>query len=108
MALLGYPKEVIQKRMVIGIGVAIILYLSFRYGLKNILATKSNADTPNSNFVGADGTNEDGFTAMRYDATHVNNDGSKGATWIGFKGSDVVGYWQQGRVKIGTRIHSLT
>jgi hypothetical protein len=108
MALLGYSKEQLKKNLVVGIGLSVVLYLVFRYGLKNVIAPKGNTTTPTSNFVGADGNSEDGYVALRYDASHVNTDGSKGATWVGYKGSDVVGYWQKGVIAIGTKIHSLT
>lgn len=121
MALLGYSKEQLRKNIFIGVGLAVVVYLGLRYGLKNYYAKKeastptpkptptpSKPATKGKNFVGADGgQSEDGFVALRYDANHVNEDGSLGATWIGYKGSDVVGYWEKGVIKIGTPINQL-
>jgi hypothetical protein len=94
---MSVPKQVIRKRLFVGIGVAVVLYFGFRYLLPKVIKPKINT---NVNFSNADGESGD-FTAMQYDA-------NKKATWISYKGSDVVGYWQEGKIKEGTVINQLT
>lgn len=93
-----YPKEVIRKRLFIGIGVAVVLYFGFKYLIPKVFPPKIK--TNESNFSNADGQSND-FVAKQYDA-------SRNATWISYKGSDVVGYWQEGKIKEGTFVHQLT
>jgi hypothetical protein len=44
------------------------------------------------------------FIAGGYDPRHQNPDGTVGATWISYDDSNVVGYWQKGRVQEGTEM----
>jgi hypothetical protein len=90
-----------KKKLVIGIGIAIGLYFAFRYGLKNVFVKKPESI---KNFANADGELVGKFFAKQYDPLHVNPDGSKGATWISYDDSNVVGYWQKGRVQEGTEM----
>ena len=92
-----YPKELIRKRLFIGIGVAVVLYFGFKYLLPKVFPPKINT---NPNFSNADGQSDD-FIAQQYDA-------NRKATWISYKGSDVVGYWQDGKIMQGTVINQLT
>lgn len=94
---MSVPKQVIRKRLFIGIGVAVVLYFGFKYLLPKVIKPKINT---NPNFSNADGQSDD-FIAQQYDA-------SKNATWISYKGSDVVGYWQEGKIKQGTVVHQLS
>jgi hypothetical protein len=90
-----------KKRLFIGIGLAVGLYFAFRYGLKNVFVKK---DTGKKNFVNADGEMVGNFVAKQYDPMHVNPDGTQGATWISYNDSNIVGYWQKGRVQEGTDV----
>jgi len=90
-----------KKRLVIGIGLAVGLYFAFRYGLKNVFVKR---DTGKKNFANADGELVGNFVAKQYDPSHVNPDGSVGATWISYEGSDLVGYWQKGKIQEGTDV----
>lgn len=94
---MSVPKQTIQKRLLIGIGVSVALYLGFKYLLPKIFPPKIN--TNNVNFLSADGQSDD-FIAKQYDV-------SRNATWISYQGSIIVGYWQEGKIKEGTPIHQL-
>jgi hypothetical protein len=91
-----------KQRLLIGIGFAIVGYFVFKkYGVKWFapkLAQATSKDEAQANFLNADGNG--GFVAKRYDA-------SRNATWISYQNSDVVGYWQSGKIKEGTPIHGL-
>lgn len=87
-----------KKRLVIGIGLSVGLYFAFKYGLKNVFAKPVSA----KNFANAEGELVGNFIAKQYDPLHVNPDGSKGATWISYDNSNIVGYWQKGRIQEGT------
>jgi hypothetical protein len=101
------PKNVVAKRLMIGVVGAIALYLVSIKLVPKFFPPKAPSSTPpttdKANFSNADGSGVD-FVAKTYDASHVNEDGSIGATWISFKNSDVVGYWQKGKLAIGTPI----
>jgi hypothetical protein len=86
-----------RENLYIGIFVAVGLYFGFKFLLPKIFPPK--IDT-NANFSNADGQSGE-FVAQQYDA-------SKNATWISYKGSNVVGYWQDGKIKEGTVINQLT
>lgn len=90
-----------QQRLFIGVGGAIVLYFVFKYGLKGIIGKKPESQ---KNFANADGDLAGNFVAKQYDPLHVNPDGTKGATWISYNDSNVVGYWQKGRVQEGTEV----
>ena len=94
---MSVPKELLRKRLILGIGLGVGLYFGFKYLLPKIFPPK--IDTK-ANFSNADGQSDE-FVALQYDA-------SKNATWISYKGSDVVGYWQDGKIKAGTVINQLT
>ena len=87
-----------KKKLAIGITLAVGLYFAFKYGLKNVFAKTEST----KNFANADGELVGNFVAKQYDPLHVNPDGSKGATWISYEDSDIVGYWQKGMVREGT------
>jgi len=87
-----------KKKLAIGIGLAIGLYFAFRYGLKNVFAKPESTKS----FANADGDLVGKFFAKQYDPMHINPDGSSGATWISYDDSNIVGYWQKGRVQEGT------
>lgn len=97
-------KEIIRKRVLIGVGLSVVAFFLAKLVVAKYYKKKGIENK--SNFVGADGQ-DDSFVAKRYDPTHVNSDGTKGATWIAFNDSDIVGYWQNGKVEIGTTIHGL-
>jgi hypothetical protein len=109
MAILGFEKKQIKRNVIIGIGAAVGLYLVFRFALKDIFVKKGINLRSSRNFVGADGINEGSgsFIAKKYDPEHLNSDGTKGATWIGYDNSDIVGYWKAGQVKLGSVLSSL-
>jgi len=94
---MSVPKSVIRTRLAMGVLSAVALYFSFKYLLPKVFPPK--IDTK-ANFSNADGQSDE-FVAQQYDA-------SKNATWISYKGSDVVGYWQEGKIKQGTVINQLT
>jgi hypothetical protein len=89
-----------KQRLGIGIGLAVVLYFGFRFGLKNVFVKKKGQ----KNFANADGELVGNFVAKQYDPLHENPDGTKGATWIAYDDSNVVGYWQKGRVQEGTEV----
>lgn len=92
-----------KQRLLIGIGFAIVGYFVFKkYGAKWFapkLVEGTSSDSKQANFLNADG--DGGFVAKQYDPI-------KKATWISFRNSDVVGYWQSGKIQEGTPIHGLT
>ena len=98
------PMQVKKQRLIIGIGVSVLLYFSIKKLVLNYY--KSKGIPAPVNFLGANGES-DSFVAKRFDASHVNSDGSKGATWISYNNSDVVGYWEKGKIEIGTAVHGL-
>jgi len=88
-----------KNRLAIGIGLAIVTYFVVKKITQNILTKKSTNNQ--ANFLNADGNGNGGkFVARQYDAT-------RNATWISYNNSDVVGYWQEGKVKEGTIVNSL-
>lgn len=90
-----------KKKILIGIGLGIGLYLIFNKIVKGNISVKPIVkEDETSNFSGS--TN--GYVAKSYDATHINEDGTKGATWIAYNNSDIVGYWKKGRVAIGSSL----
>jgi hypothetical protein len=94
----------IKKRVLIGVGLSVVAFF-----LSKVIVAKyykKKATDKQSNFLGADGT-DDTFVAKRYDPNHINSDRSKGATWIAFNNSDIVGYWEKGKIEIGTEIQGL-
>lgn len=96
--------QVKKQRLIIGIGVSVLLYFAIKKLVLNYY--KSKGIQKPVNFLGANGES-DSFVAKKYDASHVNSDGSKGATWISYNNSDVVGYWEKGKIEIGTAVHGL-
>jgi hypothetical protein len=103
-------KELIRKRVLIGLGLSVFLFVVAKYVVGNIY--KKKLSDKKSNFIGADGFyNADGgegkFIAKRFDSTHRNSDGTLGATWISFNDSDIVGYWEKGKIEIGTEVSGL-
>jgi hypothetical protein len=90
-----------KTKLLIGIGIGVALYFAFRFGLKNVFVKK---DTGKKNFANADGDLVGNFVAKQYDANHLNTDGTMGATWISYEGSDIVGYWQKGKIEEGTDV----
>jgi hypothetical protein len=104
------PKNILAKRLMIGVGGAIALYfLSIKLYPKLFPPKLPNTTPPSgakANFSNADGSGID-FMSKYYDASHVNEDGSLGATWISFQDSNVVGYWQKGKLAIGTPMHNI-
>ena len=90
-----------KKKILIGIGIGIALYFVLNKVLKANIDVKPIANSDEStNFSGS--TN--GYVAKRYDATHINEDGSMGATWVAYNDSEVVGFWKKGKVAIGTSV----
>jgi hypothetical protein len=88
-----------KNRLAIGIGLAIVTYFVVKKITENSLTKKSTNNQ--ANFLNADGNGNGGkFVARQYDAT-------RNATWISYNNSDVVGYWQEGKVKEGTIVNSL-
>jgi hypothetical protein len=98
------PMDVKKKRLVIGIGLSIVAYFLIKNVVLNYYKKKGVVQT--SNFLGANGQS-DTFVAKRFDASHINSDGSKGATWISYNNSDVVGYWEKGKIEIGEPVYQL-
>lgn len=45
------------------------------------------------------------YIAGGYDPSHVNSDGTRGATWISYGGAGSSGFWQQGQVPRGTIVN---
>jgi hypothetical protein len=97
-------KDLIKKRVLIGIGFSLVAFLVARVLITNYY--KKKGVSKQSNFIGADGGDET-FVAKRFDPSHVNKDGTKGATWISYNDSDIVGYWEKGKIEIGTKISGL-
>lgn len=96
---MAYSMELKKKRLVIGIGLAIVGYFIVKKITENVLTKKSTNNQ--ANFLNADGNNNGGkFVAKQYDAT-------RNATWISYNNSDLVGYWQEGKIKEGTIVNSL-
>jgi len=95
---MSVPKELVKKRLAIGVLVAVGLYFGFKYAIPKLFPPKINT---NPNFSNADGGSEGDFVAKQYDP-------KRKATWISYKGSDIVGYWQEGVIKQGTIINELT
>jgi len=95
-----------NKKIAIGIGLAIGIYLVITYVGKKYFIKKVDITSgkPDSSFTGFGGESS-GYVAKFYDAEHQNEDGSKGATWIAFNDSPIVGFWKKGKVKEGTLIH---
>ena len=88
-----------KNRLIIGISLAIVGYFVFKKVSEKIFNKKSTNNQ--ANFLNADGNGNGGkFVAKQYDAT-------RGATWISYNNSDVVGYWQEGKIKEGTIVNSL-
>lgn len=44
------------------------------------------------------------YTAGGYDANHLNGDGTRGATWVGYNNDNTQGYWVKGQISRGTRM----
>ena len=90
-----------KQRLLIGVGVAIVGYLVFKKYGATWFAPKlvTPPITNTANFLNADG--DGGFVAKQYNA-------ATNSTWISYQNSDVVGYWQTGKIKEGTPVHSLT
>lgn len=95
-----------NQRLIIGFTIAIGVFFLAKYVAPKFLKAKSSDDSQ-KNFLNADGNENGGFVAKQYDPTHVNTDGTKGATWISYNNSDAVGYWMNGKVEEGTPIHGL-
>lgn len=95
-----------NKNIAIGIGLAIGIYLVVTYVGKKYFIKKVDTTIlkPESSFSGFGGESS-GYVAKFYDAEHQNEDGSKGATWIAFNDSPIVGFWKKGKVKEGTLVH---
>lgn len=98
-------KEIIKKRLLVGVGFSLVAFLLARVLIKNYYKNKG-ATSKQSNFIGADG-GDDSFVAKTFDSTHVNPDGTVGATWISYNNSDIVGYWEKGKINIGTKVSGL-
>ena len=101
---MNITKELAKKRLLLGIGIAIVGYFGFKYVISKF--TKPKIAGGNVNFIGANGDSTE-LVAKRYDANYVNKDGSKGATWISYNDSDVIGYWEKGKIQEGEPIHTL-
>jgi hypothetical protein len=84
-------------RVGIGIGLGVVAYFLFKYVSKKFYKVKPN---DMKSFVNADGK-ESSYHAQRYDATHQNQDGSLGATWIAYNTNPLIGYWEKGKIEIG-------
>jgi hypothetical protein len=81
--------DVKRNRIILGIGLAIIFY----FGVKKFYKPKISGSSVN--FSNANG--EGGFIAKRYDST-------RNATWIAYDNSDVVGFWKDGMIPVGTSV----
>lgn len=103
-------KLTIKQRVFIGVSLSVVAFLLSKVVLAKYY--KKKAIEKKSNFIGADGFYDadggDGkFFAKTYDPNHRNTDGTLGATWISFNNSDVVGYWEKGKIQIGTEVSAL-
>lgn len=103
-------KELIRKRVLTGVGLSVALFFVAKYVVG--ISFKKKAQDLKSNFIGADGFygadgGSGGFYAKIYDPNHVNKDGTKGATFISYNDSDVVGYWEKGKIEIGTPVYGM-
>jgi len=74
-------------------------------------STKDFAGKQDSGFFNATGTPIRGtkkatslYTAGGYDANHMNGDGTRGATWVGYNNDNTQGYWVKGQIGRGTRM----
>jgi hypothetical protein len=89
-----------KNRLLLGVGLAIVGYFVFKK-VSEIVITKKSTDNKQANFLNANGNGNGGtFIAKQYDAT-------RDATWISYNNSNVVGYWQEGKIKQGTIVNSL-
>ena len=95
--------ELKYKKALFGIGLGIGLYFALNYLIKKSGALVTPPKPDDKAFKSMDGS-EGKYLAKRYDPNHQNLDGSFGATWIGFDDSDIVGFWQKGKVDLGTEI----
>jgi hypothetical protein len=96
---MAYSLDVKKKRLIVGVGLAIVGYFVFKKVSEKIFTKKSTNNQ--ANFLNADGNNNDSnFVAKQYDAT-------RNATWISYNNSDLIGYWQEGLIKRGTIVNSL-
>lgn len=97
---MAYTLDFKKKRLFVGVGLAIVGYFVFKK-LSEMYFTKKSTKDNHANFLNADGQNNGGnFIAKQYDAT-------RNATWISYNNSDIVGYWQEGKIKQGTIVNSL-
>jgi len=87
-------------KILVGIGIGVGLYFLFNKAVLNKILSTPNGSQ--ANFSNADGGED--YIAKKYDPFHINQNGSMGATWISYNDSDVVGFWKQGKVEIGTRV----
>lgn len=93
-------------KIIVGIGIGIAIYFILNNVVKKaIMQTppKEKSIEPESSFAGFS-KESSGYEAMQFDPEHINEDGSRGATWIGFERSDIVGFWKKGAIKGGTKV----
>lgn len=70
---------------------------------------KSNSFDAESSYFNAIGKpkKKTVYIAGGYDPSHVNPDGTRGATWMSYGGAGVSGYWVSGYVPSGTVTQNL-
>lgn len=89
-------------QIAVGVSIAIVTYLVLRQVAKSIFKKTGSTPKGDSSFVGADGKSL--YAAKFYDSEHINQDGSKGATWISYQDSPIVGFWKKGMIAEGTQV----
>lgn len=98
--------DIKKQKILFGVAIGLGAYFIFDKWVKNLIKKNPTTTSENeSNFSNANGDNS-GYVAKRYDASHVNEDGSIGATWISYNNSDVVGLWKKGKIAIGSKINA--
>jgi hypothetical protein len=98
--------DIKKQKILLGVAIGVGAYFIYNKWVKNLIL-KTPMDTtpqPEANFSSANGGS--GYLAKRYDASHVNEDGSNGATWVSYNDSDVVGFWKKGKIAIGSRVNA--
>ena len=86
----------------IGIGIGVVVFFVVRAVAKKMFPAKKTANNNNVSFAGD--SKQGIYKAMFYDENYRNDDGSKGATWIGYNESPIVGFWKKGMMAEGTQV----
>jgi hypothetical protein len=99
--------DIKKQKILVGVIIGVGAYFLYNKIVKNFIKKTPIAQpTTEANFSNANGNGGSGYVAKKYDASHVNEDGSNGATWIAYNDSDVVGFWKKGKVAIGSKVNA--